>query len=153
PVQRTILDALAHSTAATIDHVGVDGCGAPTPTVSLLALADAVRRLAVEGHAVHRAMTAHPELVGGPQRDVTLLMQAVPGLLVKDGAEGVQVAAVPDGRAVALKIADGAARARAPVTVAALRSIGVDLAHDVVVELVYGHGRPVGAVRSLVGEP
>ena len=108
---------------------------------------------AVDGHAVHRAMTTHPDLVGGPHRDVTLLMRAVPGLLVKDGAEGVQVAALPDGRAVALKIADGAARARAPVTIAALRSIGVDLATDVVVESVYGHGRPVGSVRALVGAP
>lgn len=153
PVQRTILDALVRSTAAAIEHVGVDGCGAPTPTVSLLALARAVRALAIGGHRVHRAMTAYPELVGGPRRDVTLLMQAVPGLLVKDGAEGVQVAALPDGRAVALKIADGAARARAPVTIAALRSIGVDLATDVVVESVYGHGRPVGVVRALVGEP
>ena len=88
---------------------GVDGCGAPTPTVSLHALAGAVRELAVDGHAVHRAMTSYPDLVGGPTRDVTLLMRAVPGLLVKDGAEGVQVAALPDGRAVALKIADGAA--------------------------------------------
>ncbi len=27
----------------------------------------AVRQLAVEGHAVHRAMTAYPEMVGGPR--------------------------------------------------------------------------------------
>ena len=61
-------------------------------------------------------------MVGGPTRDVTVLMRLVPGLMVKDGAEGVQVAALPDGRAVAVKIADGAGRARAPVTVAALRA-------------------------------
>ena len=65
-------------------------------------------------------------MVGGPRRDVTRLMQLVPGLLVKDGAEGVQVAALPDGRAVAVKIADGGGRARTPVTIAALRSLGVD---------------------------
>ena len=60
-------------------------------------------------------------MVGGPHRDVTRLMRLVPGLLAKDGAEGVQVAALPDGRAVAVKIADGGGRARTPVTVAALR--------------------------------
>ena len=89
--------------------------------MTLAGLAGAVRRLAVDGHAVHRAMTAHPEMVGGPTRDVTRLMRLVPGLLAKDGAEGVQVAALPDGRAVAVKVADGGGRARTPVTVAALR--------------------------------
>ena len=44
--------------------------------------------------------------------DVTRLMRLVPGLMAKDGAEGVHVAALPDGRAVALKIADGGGRAR-----------------------------------------
>ncbi|MGI9029689.1 MAG: asparaginase [Ilumatobacteraceae bacterium] len=152
PVQRAITSALARATGG-IDHVGVDGCGAPAPTVSLMQLACAVRALAVGGHVVHRAMTAHPELVGGPARDVTRLMRMVPGLLVKDGAEGVQVAALPDGRAVALKIADGAGRARMPVTVAALRSLGVDLPSDAASEPILGHGQPVGRVRALVGAP
>ena len=53
-------------------------------------------------------------------------MRAVPGLLAKDGFEGVQVAALPDGRAVAVKIADGANRARVPVTAAALARAGVE---------------------------
>ena len=79
-------------------------------------------------------------------------MRLVPGLMVKDGAEGVQVAALPDGRAV-VKVADGGGRARAPVTVAALRSLGVDVAADAVPEPVFGHGVPVGYVRSLVGSP
>jgi L-asparaginase II len=152
PVQRLILDELA-ARAGTISAVGVDGCGAPAPVVSLLGLAQAVRGLAVEGHQVQRAMSGHPEMVGGPARDVTLLMQLVPGLLAKDGGEGVQVAALPDGRTVAVKIADGAGRARAPVTVAALRSLGVDLRADALVEPVLGHGEPVGRVTSLVGAP
>jgi L-asparaginase II len=153
PVQQTILEALATAVDADIDHVGVDGCGAPAPTVSLLALAVAVRALAVDGHAVHRAMTTYPELVGGPSRDVTILMRLVPGLLAKDGAEGVQVVALPDGRAVALKISDGASRARMPVTIAALRSVGVDVQPDAAPQPVLGHGRPVGAVRAVVGAP
>jgi L-asparaginase II len=151
-VQRLILDDVARR-AGGVSAVGVDGCGAPAAVVSLVGLARAVRALAVDGHPVHRAMTTCPEMVGGPARDVTRLMQLVPGLLAKDGAEGVEVAALPDGRAVALKIADGGGRARTPVVVAALRSLGVDLAADALVESVLGHGEPVGSVRSLVGSP
>jgi L-asparaginase II len=151
PVQRRILDDLARDVGPVV-HVGVDGCGAPAATVSLACLAGAARRLAVDHHQVHRAMSGHPEMVGGPRRDVTALMRLVPGLLAKDGAEGVQVAALPDGRAVAVKIADGAQRARVPVTVAALRMLGVDVDGDVLVEPILGHGEPVGRVRALVGE-
>ena len=151
PVQRLILDDLrAH--AGGVTGVGVDGCGAPAPVVSLVGLARAVRRLAVEGHQVQRAMSGHPEMVGGPTRDITRLMQRVPGLLAKDGAEGVQVAALPDGRAVAVKVADGSGRARTPVTVAALRALGVAVDPDDFVEPVLGHGVPVGEVVSVVGE-
>jgi L-asparaginase II len=149
PVQVAILGHLAAATGP-VDQVGVDGCGAPAPTATLAGLARAVRALAVERTAVHRAMTTHPEMVGGPARDVTVLMRQVPGLLVKDGAEGVQVAALPDGRAVAVKIADGAGRARTPVTVAALRLLGVDLPHEVAPQIVLGHGEPVGEVRAML---
>jgi L-asparaginase II len=80
-------------------------------------------------------------------------MRLVPGLMAKDGAEGVYVAALADGRAVAVKIADGGGRARAPVVAAALRALGVDLAPDALPEVILGHGEPVGSVRSLVGSP
>lgn len=152
PVQRLIVEHL-DAVLGGVSHVGVDGCGAPTPVCRLRGLAEAVRQVALAGDRVHRAMTAHPELVGGPTRDVTRLMRAVPGLVAKEGAEGVYVAALPDGRAVALKIADGAHRARVPVMVAVLRALGVELAADSFVETVLGHGRPVGTVRALVGDP
>ena len=48
-----------------------------------------------------------------PGREDTLLMRAVDGLVAKGGAEGVHVAAHRDGRAVAVKVADGGERARA----------------------------------------
>jgi L-asparaginase II len=150
PVQRLILDDLRRH-AGAVTAVGVDGCGAPAPVVSLVGLAQAVRRLAVEDHQVRRAMAGHPEMVGGPQRDVTRLMRHVPGLLAKDGAEGVQVAALPDGRAVAVKIADGSGRGRTPVTVGALRALGVPIDPDAFIEPVLGHGEPVGRVVSVVG--
>ena len=68
----------------------------------------------------------------------------------KDGAEGVYAAALEDGGAVALKIQDGAARARPPVLVEALRSLGVSglVLDDLSTEPVLGGGREVGHVRA-----
>ena len=54
---------------------------------------------------------------------------------------------------MALKIADGANRARVPVMVAALHTLGVDVSDDSLIEAVFGHGRRVGTVRSIVGTP
>ena len=150
PLQAAIVEHVG-SLAGPVAHVGIDGCGAPAAAVALSGLARAVRQLAVSRHPTHRAMTAHPHLVGGPDRDVTRLMRAVPGLMAKDGAEGVYVAALADGRAVALKIADGASRARLPVMVAALTQLGVDVPSESLREPVLGHGRDVGSVRALIG--
>jgi L-asparaginase II len=103
--------------------------------------------------AVADAMRAHPELVGGVGHDVTRLMQAVPGLLVKDGAEGVYAGALPDGRAFALKLDDGAARARPVVAAAVLRRWGAatEGSDDAGRLVLLGGGRPVGEVRVPAG--
>jgi L-asparaginase II len=157
PLQVAITTAIAELTGDEVFHVGVDGCGAPAHVCTLTGLARAYRRIATgeagpAGDAVYAAMTAHPALVGGERRDVTALMRSVPGLMAKDGAEGVFAAALPDGRAVALKIADGASRARPPVMIAALGAIGVDTtdAAPEVRQIVRGHGREVGEVRALL---
>lgn len=149
PVQSLIAAHLA-GVAGPVAHVGVDGCGAPAAVVGLRALTGAVRDVAVRRGPVQQAMTAHPGLVGGPRRDVTALMKLVDGLVAKDGAEGVFVAAVPDGRAVGVKIADGASRACGPVVVAALRSLGIDVPAGALAHHILGHGRPVGDVRAIV---
>ncbi len=158
PLQRRITEALAGWVGEPSAHVGVDGCGAPAHVVPLVGLARAIRAVVTgaagpAGDRVADAMRRHPDLVAGPTRDVTLLMRAVPGLVAKDGAEGVFVAGLPDGRVVALKVADGAGRARPPVMVAALERLGVDVTavpDPARRSLVLGHGRPVGEVRSLV---
>ena len=69
--------------------------------------------------------------------------------MAKDGAEGVYAAALPDGSSVAVKIADGAGRARTPVLVAALRALGCDapVLDELATTPVLGGGRPVGEVR------
>ncbi|GAA3438212.1 hypothetical protein GCM10018954_078280 [Kutzneria kofuensis] len=94
-------------------------------------------------------MSRHPEWVGGTGRDVTDLMRGLPGAVAKDGAEGVYAIGLPDGSAVAIKIADGSNRARPVVLVAALRQLGVDV--DAVAGIadvpVLGHGQRVGELR------
>jgi L-asparaginase II len=156
PLQQAIADTVQDLTGQRIARVTVDGCGAPLFAVSLHGLARAVARIATAAPGtpearVADAMRAHPEMVSGADRDVAALMRAVPGLLAKDGFEGVQVAALPDGRAVAVKIADGANRARIPVAAAALVRAGVDpaLLTGFAGETVLGGGEPVGRVRPV----
>jgi L-asparaginase II len=92
----------------------------------------------------------HPEWLGGTGRDVTALLRGVPGLVAKDGAEAVYAAALPDGRAAALKIADGSDRARPVVMAALLRRLGVEapVLAEVADVPVLGHGVPVGRVEA-----
>ncbi len=104
-----------------------------------------------------RRCVQHPEYVGGDRSEVTGLMRAVPGLLVKDGAESVYVGALSDGRAVAVKVADGGFRAGQVVLVAALRQLGAGEVPGADIAAldrwgtvaVLGHGEPVGAIRPL----
>ncbi|GHD86081.1 asparaginase [Streptomyces naganishii] len=156
PLQQVIAGTVEDLTGQRVAHVTVDGCGAPLFAVSLHGLARAAARLttAAPGSPEARvagAMREHAEMASGSGRDVAALMRAVPGLLAKDGFEGVQTAALPDGRAVAVKIADGANRARIPVAAAALARAGVDpaLLAGFAGETLLGGGEPVGRVRPV----
>ncbi len=152
PLQRAITDLVVRFTGFE-PSIGVDGCGAPAHTLPLIELARTFRTLALERGPVWRAMTTHPDLVGGQGREVTEVMTSIPGLMAKDGADAVYAAALPDGRAVALKIADGSARAAGPVLFGALQRIGIDVG-DVPQRMnipILGHGEPVGEVRPIVG--
>jgi L-asparaginase II len=71
------------------------------------------------------AMRAHPWLVAGTGREDTGLMQGLPGLLTKVGADGVHVAALPGAGAVAVKLDDGAERGRTQALAAGLHRLGV----------------------------
>jgi L-asparaginase II len=150
PLQQAIT---AHITdlAGGVVHIGVDGCGAPAHVMPLTGLCRAFRTLAGEQGRVWSAMTAHPELVAGERRDATRLMRLVPGLMAKDGAEGVFAAALPDGRAAAVKISDGAGRAAGVVIAAALRTVDVDVDPCELGQPILGHGRPVGRIRPTFG--
>ena len=158
PLQQLIVETVADLAGEPVSAIAVDGCGAPALAISLTGLARAFGRLAAAAPDSHeariaRAVRAHPQWLGGTDREVTQLILSVPGLIAKDGAEAVYAAALPDGRAVALKIADGSDRARQVVMVELLRRLGVlDLGvpESTLAALaerpVLGHGRPVGAV-------
>jgi L-asparaginase II len=130
PVQRSIRETVEELTDAPVARTMTDGCAAPAFSVSLRGLTRALARVASadpetgEGQ-VGKAIREHPEMAAGSWRDVARLMRAVPGLLAKDGFEGVQVTVLPDGRAIGVKIADGADRARMPVSAAGLLLCGV----------------------------
>lgn len=158
PLQATIrreIDRLAGRVGGSVSYVGTDGCGAPTQVMPLVDVARSYAALVRERSAVVASMTQAPELVGGTDRDVTLWMEAVPGLVAKEGAAGVMAMATSDGRAAAAKIADGSDLARRAATVEMLRHLGVDVdgsladVRDAVAVIVSGHGSEVGRISAL----
>jgi L-asparaginase II len=156
PLQRLVAETVRDLAGESVAATGVDGCGAPLFSVSLVGLARAFARIASAppGSAEHRvaeAIRTYPEWVGGTGRDVTELVRGVPGLVAKDGAEGVYAAALPDGRAAAVKVSDGAERARGVVMAALLMRLGVDtpVLHEQASRPVYGGGVAVGSVESV----
>ncbi|MEW2497996.1 asparaginase [Streptomyces nodosus] len=155
PLQQLIHSVVEEAAGEPVAAVGTDGCGAPLMAISLTGLARAFRSfaLAAPGTAERRvadAMRAHPEYVAGTRRPDTWLMRELPGTLSKMGAEAVQAVALPDGRALAFKVDDGATRALGPVLSRALTLMGVDA--PVVERLgrapLLGGGREVGEIRA-----
>jgi L-asparaginase II len=166
PLQRQIRDVVASLAGERIAAIGVDGCGAPLLAISATGLARAFRALVLAAagspeRQVADAMRAYPAWTSGTTRAECQLMEAIPGLLLKGGAEGVDAFALADGRAGAVKIDDGAARGRVPVTVALLHELGADrepgIDKAVVAGLaatpVTGGDRVVGEVRATLPRP
>ncbi len=109
---------------------GTDGCSVPTWAMPLRNLALGFARFANPDFAAAQriiaAVRAHPFMVAGSGDFDTLIMQAVPRVFVKTGAEGVYCACIPHaGLGIALKCDDGAARA-AEVAIASVLA-GLDV--------------------------
>jgi L-asparaginase II len=163
PLQREIKTALGRLAGEVPAATGTDGCGAPLFALSLTGLARAFGSLVLAApgsaeRAVADAVRAHPAWTSGTNRSERALHEAVPGLLVKSGAEGVQAFALADGRAGAVKIEDGTPRAIPAITVALLRILGADAgegvdrdALDQIAEVpVLGGGQVVGGIRPVL---
>jgi L-asparaginase II len=167
PVQAAARAAFEEETGEQSPGWGVDGCSAPNFATTVEGLARAMAAFAGragggrgEAHVrLREAMMAHPELVAGEGRACTDLMRACGGrAAIKEGAEGVYVAILPErGLGVALKVADGAMRAAEATMAALLVRLGaLDGAHPVAERLMHGpirnwRGIETGRVRSLIG--
>jgi len=152
PCQQAVIET-TRGFGQRVSWTSIDGCGAPAYAISLVGLARIFGLLAAATDGPERqvadAMRSHPELVGGTGRDVTDLIQGVPGMIAKDGAEGVYAAGLPDGRGIAIKITDGGIRARPVVMGAVLRRLWLGdqpLRNRLMTMPIYGRGVPVGAV-------
>jgi L-asparaginase II len=158
PVQLAARAAIERLTGEQIQAEAVDGCGAPLLGFSLVGLARAFRACVLAEPGTHErrvadAMRAHPQYVSGEHELDAAAMRAVPGLLTKIGAEAVYAAALPDGRALAFKIDDGAKRVIPAVLAEALRRLDVpdaEVAGFGTVPLL-GGGVPVGELRPVFG--
>ncbi|MGX4691299.1 asparaginase [Streptomyces sp. JNUCC 63] len=155
PLQRLIHRVVEEAAGEPVAAVGTDGCGAPLTAISLTGLARAYRAfvLAAPGTPERRvadAMRAHPEYVAGTRRPDTWLMRELPGTLSKMGAEAVQAVALPDGRALAFKIDDGATRTLGPVLARALTLMGLNapVLDRIGRAPLLGGGQEVGEIRA-----
>lgn len=107
-----------------------DDCGAPTYFMQLVQMATLYAQLASGNdwamERVVRAMTHHPLLVSGEGEFDTEVMRLTEGEIIsKTGAEGVQcIGRVGEGLGLAIKVSDGAKRAKYAVGIHLLKQLG-----------------------------
>ncbi len=107
-----------------------DDCGVPTYQLQLSQLATLYAQLTagsrVDLESLARSMTHHPDMVAGLGRFDTELMQLTQGDIVsKSGAEGIQcIGRMHQGMGLAIKVVDGASRAKYAVAIYLLRQMG-----------------------------
>ncbi len=150
PLQIAIANEIEKLTGKSINRTSVDGCGAPLFSMSTRSIAVAARKMRIESDSVfNRVVSAclkHPEMILAEGAFDTRMMRAVPGLLVKGGAESVMLASLANGSAIAWKISDGANRANGPMMKAALAKLGITIEGEVVD--VLGGGTVVGSLSA-----
>jgi L-asparaginase II len=152
PLQLAIKAELEELAGEVITLTSTDGCGAPLFLLSLIGLARAVHEITISTDPVHQsvmnAARAFPEMVGGVGRHNTEMMQQVPGLFMKDGAEAVNVCSLADGRTFVFKVSDGSLRAFRTIVHACLKDFGIDTA--LTPEKVMGGPRVIGTIRATI---
>jgi L-asparaginase II len=148
PLQVTIKNEIEKLSGEKVSATSVDGCGAPLFAITLIGLAKAISNLVKSNENPYQQIVSacmkYPELVAGEGRLTTRMMRAVPGLFIKEGAEGVQVCALRDGRVIAIKIIDGSWRPVAPIIMEIFKRWGVVMPDESV--KIYGGASVVGAV-------
>jgi L-asparaginase II len=159
PLQGEVMAAV-RTAGGEPEYLGVDGCGVPVHALPLVRMArlyarlaapDRLGSLAPSAARATGAMRAQPYQVAGRDRVCTAAMVAVPGVILKVGAEGMICAALLErGLGVAVKVEDGSARALAPAVIRALwllDALTAEQYHRLSEHArppVLGGGRPVG---------
>lgn len=112
PVQQCALEAIEEF-CGPVTFVGVDGCGAPAPQISLHSVAKGFKNLSTSSdqhvRAVAHAMREHPWAVRGPGSPNTIVNEST-GIIAKLGAEGVLGMSTDQGVSVVVKMLDGSSR-------------------------------------------
>jgi L-asparaginase len=132
PVQELILAKMAELLQMpAAEFIGAhDDCGVPTYLMEIRQLAHLYAQLASHSQLhlerITRAMVSHPEMVAGKGEFDTELMRLTEGQLVsKSGAEGLQcVGRIGEGLGLAIKVMDGAKRAKHAAAIHLLRQLG-----------------------------
>ena len=152
PLQVAIKEELENLANEEVALTSADGCGAPLFLLSLQGLARAMRAITISTDPIHQSVVQScrdfPEMVAGEKRLTTRLMREVPGLFMKEGAEGVEVATLADGRTIVFKISDGSLRPFETLMVAALAEFGVNVTDTT--ERIYGGSEAIGSIRACI---
>jgi L-asparaginase len=132
PIQQLILGKIAELLGMPGDELisARDDCGAPTYSMKLGQMAFLYALLAsgnnLDLERIVRGMTYYPRLIAGDGSFDTELMRLTEGEIVsKSGAEGVQcIGRVGEGMGLAIKVRDGAKRAKYAVAIHLLQQMG-----------------------------
>ena len=149
PLQIAIRQEIQSLIGESVLSTTVDGCGAPLFLITTGGFAKGAHTMRVSSDPVYQevvsACMAHPEMVAGLGRLTTTLMQQIPSLFVKDGAEAVELLSLPDGRACVFKVSDGSDRTFPAIVKAVLTAWNIDADIDPVP--VKGGGQVTGEIR------
>ncbi|CAM8620561.1 AnsA L-asparaginase II [Candidatus Planktophila versatilis] len=150
PLQIAIKSELETLAGEKITLTSTDGCGAPLFLLSLAGLARAMRAITISTDSAHQsvmeASRSYPQMVAGVGRLTTQMIEGVPGLYMKDGAEAVEVATMTDGRTLVFKVSDGSLRPFRVLVHAGLAKLGIDSPYEV--ENVLGGNTVIGTIRA-----
>ena len=150
PLQVAIKSELETLAGEKITLTSTDGCGAPLFLLSVAGLARAMRAITLSTDSAHQsvmeASRAFPEMVAGVGRLTTQMIEGVPGLYMKDGAEAVEVATMTDGRTLVFKVSDGSLRPFRVLVHAGLAKLGIASPYEV--ENVLGGNTVIGTIRA-----
>lgn len=132
PVQKLILSQISELLEMPGDEIidAHDDCGMPTYSMQLQQMAHLYALLAagknVDLERIARAMTYYPRMIAGDGAFDTELMRLSEGELVsKSGAEGIQcIGRIGENMGLAIKVKDGAKRAKYAVAIHLLRQMG-----------------------------